>query len=561
MSSDADNFVDRSGSHHVSNGRWLGTRADEFYSATQPRDKTGRWSRLGGRGFTPVGTGSRDAYRATHGISHFPAPKDFSDITVNPSARARAARAYARMPVSDPKAIPAYKALRSEIRQQFDYLTKTLGVKVVVTKTDPYPDVDAMMRDIQENGRLKVMSTATTGSHPFFSNRENDMFRAVHDYFGHAATGRDFSRHGERAAYLSHVSMMKSKDSIRALFTETEMQNAALIATKSFQEQKVALAPDALVFEGLTSAEFAATVSAVFACYSKACAPPPVGKGGSGDSRPSMMTPREILKRFRFGDQQDGETHESIIQMKNATASQGLHDSIRKEGVRDAISVVSNEHGEYIDDGHHRVALASRYHPDKPIKVAYNYEDWKPDFPIITKAEARGDSRPVSHAEFQRLARIGQAQLDKMATDASPTTGLTKNWSALKRETYEEVLKPWGGATIDSHTGKALPQGVDAYAITVKPKGLETVSVREGATAAEFNAAMDKARQQFGPVLERRDHYLGVFHDDDNKRIDIDPVIVVTNRADVDTIGAASRSIGGAYNFADGNGYWPPHVA
>jgi hypothetical protein len=52
-----------------------------------------------------------------------------------------------------------------------------------------------------------------------------------------------------------------------------------------------------------------------------------------------------------------------------------------------------------------------------------------------------------------------------------------------------------------------------------------------------------------------------VFHDDENHRIDIDPVLVVTNRADVDTIGAATHAIGGAYNFSDGNGYWPPHVA
>jgi hypothetical protein len=131
----------------------------------------------------------------------------------------------------------------------------------------------------------------------------------------------------------------------------------------------------------------------------------------------------------------------------------------------------------------------------------------------------------------------------------------------LKEETYAQVQNEWGGATIDSHTGKPVAQGADRFAITVKDKGVETVSIPIDATREQFDAAMDTARQRFGPILEREQHHLGVFRDDDMGRIDFDPVLVIDKRADVDTIGAASRSIGGAYNFADGNGYWPPHVA
>lgn len=195
----------------------------------------------------------------------------------------------------DPKAVPAYESLRSEVKRQYDYMTKELGIKVVVTKEDPYANVDEMMRDINENKTLKVLSTASTGGHPFFTDEENDMFRAVHDFFGHGATGRDFSRHGERASYLSHASMMENKDSIRALFTETEMQNAALIANRGqFQEQKIGLAPDALVFDGLVEGVQAS--AAVFACYSKACAPPPVGRGGSTKVSRSLL--RSISRRL-----------------------------------------------------------------------------------------------------------------------------------------------------------------------------------------------------------------------------------------------------------------------
>lgn len=71
---------------------------------------------------------------------------------------------------------------------------------------------------------------------------------------------------------------------------------------------------------------------------------------------------------------------------------------------------------------------------------------------------------------------------------------------------------------------------------------------------------MDEAKTRFADILQRQTHFLGVFHDDDNGRIDIDPVLVVPKSSQVETIGAASHAIGGAYNFRDGLGYWPPHV-
>lgn len=181
-------------------------------------------------------------------------------------------------------------------------------------------------------------------------------------------------------------------------------------------------------------------------------------------------------------------------------------------------------------------------------------------FPIIKASEARGDSRPVSHEEFQKLARVGQGQLDGFKARSSAAKGLDDNWGKIKEESYAEATKSWGGATIDAHTGKALPQGSNKYAITVKDQHTNTVSVPEKATRQEFDVAMDVAKERFRGILERESHYLGVFHDDDMGRIDIDPVLVVSKRADVDTIGSAARSIGGAYNFSDGNGYWPPHV-
>jgi len=181
-------------------------------------------------------------------------------------------------------------------------------------------------------------------------------------------------------------------------------------------------------------------------------------------------------------------------------------------------------------------------------------------FDEITADERRGDSRPVSAAEFQRLARLGQEQLDRFTENSAPIDGLDENWDAIKSQAFDEAQESWGGSTIDARTGEFLPDGANKYALTVKDNGISTVFISENASRSEFDAAMNEAKERFRPILERQNHYLGVFHDDDLNRIDIDPVTVVDTVEEVHTIGAATRAIGGAYNFADGNGYWPPHV-
>jgi hypothetical protein len=178
----------------------------------------------------------------------------------------------------------------------------------------------------------------------------------------------------------------------------------------------------------------------------------------------------------------------------------------------------------------------------------------------ITAAEARGNSRAVSHEEFQQLANQGRSQLSQLRASRSPVSGLDRNWQQVKTASYAEVQKPWGGATIDAHTGEPLASNADKYALSVKPQGLHTVSVPETASQAEFSTAMDRALAQFRGTLESQQHHLGVFHDDDNHRIDIDPVLVVSTPHEVETIGAYTHAIGGAYHFRSGDGYFPPHV-
>src|SRR5262245_40790284 len=188
---------------------------------------------------------------------------------------------------------------------------------------------------------------------------------------------------------------------------------------------------------------------------------------------------------------------------------------------------------------------------------------WRAGHPVappITKAEARDEARPVSADEFQALAREGLNKLGTLAASRDGTRGLDANWDKIKADTWGEVQKSWGGATIEAASGKALPDGIDKYALSVKPQGMEKVSLPENASQAQFDKAMDEARERYRDELEKRQYYLGVFHDDDEGRIDIDPVLVVDTVHDVETVGAYSHAIGGAYSFATGDGVFPPYV-
>lgn len=167
---------------------------------------------------------------------------DYQKTVANRARAARIADAYDELPTVDEEAFPAYTALATEVEAQFEYMTKTMGIKVEFVADDPYKTSREMFADVSK-GVLKVLSTASTGSHPFLSDDQNDKFRAVHDFFGHAATGRGFGQDGEESAWVHH-SQMFTETARGALTTETRGQNSWYNSRgKVFAEQKVALLP------------------------------------------------------------------------------------------------------------------------------------------------------------------------------------------------------------------------------------------------------------------------------------------------------------------------------
>lgn len=138
----------------------------------------------------------------------------------------------------------AYRQFAGQVLDQYREMVK--DVCVSYTSDDPYgPEgCGEMFRDVRR-GFLQVYATDASQRHPELADAENNMFRAVHDYYGHFLSGRDFTRHGEEAAWVRHSQMFTGL-ARRAMTTETRGQSSALcwITTPEFPPQKAVLLPD-----------------------------------------------------------------------------------------------------------------------------------------------------------------------------------------------------------------------------------------------------------------------------------------------------------------------------
>jgi hypothetical protein len=249
-----DPVAARMGTAHYSQGRVLPLKK---YSEDQERDDRGRFGSGGGSSDNSenakLGIGkngsatahhAKEAYRQKYGVPDPVGEVNYRDLVCDKERAKEISDAYDALPLDDPAAHEAYDQLASEIAQQYDFLTNDLGITVQFVDHDPYPTAREMFQDVEGNKNLQVLSTAATGSHSYFSDETNDMFRAVHDYFGHAATGRGFMQDGEEAAWVSHSTMF-SPEAAAALTSETRGQNSWVNNHDSgFADQKTALLPE-----------------------------------------------------------------------------------------------------------------------------------------------------------------------------------------------------------------------------------------------------------------------------------------------------------------------------
>src|SRR5579859_7443764 len=171
-----------------------------------------------------------DDFNTLHGR----APVEHTNEPVDVELGKKTADEYEKMQHNphDPAVVSSYDALKRGIENQWDYATNEMGFKFEPSKEDPYENSRQMQEDVQNNKHLYFYSTENLPSdHPMAEVDPktgltyNQMFRAVHDLFGHAANGNQFGPRGERNAYLEHAQMF-SPEAIPALTSETHGQNS-----------------------------------------------------------------------------------------------------------------------------------------------------------------------------------------------------------------------------------------------------------------------------------------------------------------------------------------------
>jgi hypothetical protein len=166
--------------------------------------------------------------------------------TVDPNRATRLAEAYQKMANSpnDPKVKKAYDALIEETMGQYEALRKK-GYKFdfMPESGDVYGNPRNAINDIVQNKRLLIFPTEqgfgsltqASEANPLlmkigekWNGKEvtaNDVFRAVHDVFGHAKHGVGFRAGGEENAYQAHARMY-SPTALPAVTSETRGQNS-----------------------------------------------------------------------------------------------------------------------------------------------------------------------------------------------------------------------------------------------------------------------------------------------------------------------------------------------
>lgn len=217
---------------------------------------------------------------------------------------------------NDPEVKASYEAMASETLSQYNTIQDAgYTVELWDGEGEPYANSTAMLDDLRNNNHLYVLPTeAEFGETPITDQQRqenpllrdsgitdangrrmliNDVFRFVHDVFGHGERGNSFGPLGEENAWDVHARMY-SDQARRAMTTETRGQNSWVnfgpqlrnsegrvprrgeegyvpVSERAFAEQKIGLLPEEFsqlepvqqteAFSGAEQSELVNTVS------------------------------------------------------------------------------------------------------------------------------------------------------------------------------------------------------------------------------------------------------------------------------------------------------------
>ena len=167
---------------------------------------------------------------------------------------------------TNPIVAEAYQAMIDETLAQYEALLKT-GITIEFEDgIHDYGNPRNMIIDVVENNHMWVFPTdegfgssdADNTGNPLLAKTKykisgkvataNDIFRVVHDYFGHVANGVGFRATGEENAWVSHMAMY-SPLAGRAVTSETRGQNSVVNYGSNAEHNRTASGADTIYAE------------------------------------------------------------------------------------------------------------------------------------------------------------------------------------------------------------------------------------------------------------------------------------------------------------------------
>ena len=186
-----------------------------------------------------------EKYAEQKGIDYDPG----SDVrTLDTEMSQEIAQAYDSMEhdPQNPEVKKAYNQMVKETVEQYEAILEE-GYVVEINNNEPYSSSKDMIEDLRTNKRMKIFSTESgfgdaaitddqRADNPLLRDSGfkdvngqqllvNDVFRFVHDFFGHAKRGNGFGPKGEENAWDVH-SRMYTPLARRAMTSETRGQNS-----------------------------------------------------------------------------------------------------------------------------------------------------------------------------------------------------------------------------------------------------------------------------------------------------------------------------------------------
>lgn len=205
--------------------------------------------RAGNRLFNkPIEAVAKIADRYFQRVFGKPRPKYYGSKVLDEARAKRISDAFDAMKhdPNNPEVKAAYEALAKETLEQYKEFAQE-GYKVEINNNEPYANSQEMIDDLRNNKRMKIFSTESGFGDSKITDQQraenpllrdsgikdvngkplliNDVFRAIHDFYGHAELGNSFGPKGEENAWNVHARMF-SPEARKAMTTETRGQNS-----------------------------------------------------------------------------------------------------------------------------------------------------------------------------------------------------------------------------------------------------------------------------------------------------------------------------------------------